>query len=99
MRKNSGKDWNDGAKCAINEARPEGAGNTDEPLDINQTLGGPVMPDYVGNIGSDESASNTSKDNWQSIGDLTARLAAKAEYLPKSESLIDYEDNAGCKDE
>lgn len=35
------------------------------------------MPDYVGNIGSDESASNTSKDNWQSVGDLADRLKSK----------------------
>jgi len=36
------------------------------------------MPDYVGNIGSSESASNTSKDNWQSIGDLARKLAEKS---------------------
>ena len=91
--------WITPQDCGKKKDEAEGATNAQRPLDINQTLGGPVMPDYVGNIGSDESASNTSKDNWQSIGDLTARLAAKAEYLPKSESLIDYEDNAGCKDE
>ena len=59
------------------EARPEGAGNTDEPLDIRTYEGGPIMPKHVGNIGSTESASNTSKDNWQSIGELAARLVRK----------------------
>ena len=38
------------------EARPEGAGNTDEPLDIGHCKGVSAMPDYVGNIGSTESA-------------------------------------------
>lgn len=32
--------------------------NTDPALDINQTLGGPVMPDCTGNIRADDSASN-----------------------------------------
>lgn len=35
MSEIAGKDWNRGAECAINGARPKGAGNTDEPLKQN----------------------------------------------------------------
>jgi hypothetical protein len=77
MRKNSEKDWNDWHEGAINETSRSDVGASSPALDIRTCKGGPVMPDYLGNIGSDESASNTSKDNWQSIGELAAKLVRK----------------------
>lgn len=32
---------------------------------------------------------------WQSIGNVARRLAEKSEFLPMSESLIDYDDEFG----
>lgn len=77
MSKTSEKDWNDWHEGAINETSRDDAPTSFPALDKRTCEGGPNMPDYVGNIGSSESASNTSKDNWQSIGELAARLVRK----------------------
>lgn len=38
------------------------------------------------------------RDTWMSVGDAAARLAAKAEFLPIGESLIDYGDVAEVRE-
>lgn len=79
MRKNSEKDWIPQSNACINEARPEGAGNTAEPLDIaNLGLGGPTMP-VDGNITAcGDSTSEHTPNNWKSIGDIARAWAAQA---------------------
>lgn len=78
MRKNSEKDWNDWHEGAINETRPEGAGNTDEPLDIGHYTGVSAMPVEANITACGDSTSEHTPNNWKSIGDIARALAAQA---------------------
>lgn len=77
MSKISEKDWNHWHEGGINETSRDDAPTSFPALDIRHCRGASAMPNHVGNIGSTESASNTSEDNWQSIGELAARLVRK----------------------
>jgi len=65
--------------CAMNETRPEGAGNTDEPLTDNANAGGPRMAaaSSISPVGDSTNAFHT-PDNWKPLGDLARLLAEKA---------------------
>lgn len=78
MRKNSEKDWIPQSNACINEARPEGAGNTDEPLDIRTCEGGPTMP-VKGNITAcGDSTSEHTPNNWKSVAPLEFEVTLRA---------------------
>ena len=63
---------------AINEARPEGAGNTYEPLTETSTSGGASMADN-GQYTDSASGNNPEQNGtWQSIGQLARALAEKS---------------------
>lgn len=63
-----------GNGVCLESSGPEGASNTTPALDINQTLGGPVMPvarHYTDSAPADnpEQPENT----WRTIGEVIAR--------------------------
>jgi hypothetical protein len=79
MRKIREKDWNDGAKCAINEARPEGATNADEPLKQNVPMMEVTHMPFEHEYGDSAPFFNPEhpENTWKSIGELAARLVRK----------------------
>lgn len=59
------------------EARPEGATNTDEPLIIDPNDGGSGMTAHTQYSDSAYADKTEQYGNWQSIGELAARLVRK----------------------
>lgn len=72
------KPFEDTTQDAINEARPEGAANADEPLDITRTMEVQDMPVEANIPPCGDSASEHTQNNWKSIGDLARALAEKS---------------------